>query len=94
MYRYEAIRTWNALLTSADSEYWFQLSPGTAVITNNHRVMHGRSSFTGKRRLVGSYTGIDEFRSKLAMLKERFDPDRVTAETSAPSGSSVWGPTL
>lgn len=82
------------MLTSADSEYWFQLGPGTAVITNNHRVMHGRSSFTGKRRLVGSYTGIDEFRSKLAMLKERFDPDRVTAETSAPSGSSVWGPTL
>jgi trimethyllysine dioxygenase len=28
---YEAMRTWNELLTSQDSEYWVQLSPGTAV---------------------------------------------------------------
>ena len=28
---YDAIRTWNKLLTSADSEYWVQLSPGTVV---------------------------------------------------------------
>jgi hypothetical protein len=28
---YNAIRTWNKLLTSADSEYWVQLGPGTAV---------------------------------------------------------------
>lgn len=28
---YEAIRLWHKLLTSADSEYWVQLSPGTAV---------------------------------------------------------------
>jgi trimethyllysine dioxygenase len=29
--RYEAIRTWNRLLTSSDSEYWVQLIPGTVV---------------------------------------------------------------
>ena len=29
--RYDAIRKWHKLLTSADSEYWIQLSPGTAV---------------------------------------------------------------
>ena len=28
---YEAMRTWNELITSQDSEYWVQLSPGTAV---------------------------------------------------------------
>ena len=28
---YDAIRLWNKFLTSADSEYWVQLSPGTAV---------------------------------------------------------------
>jgi trimethyllysine dioxygenase len=28
---YAAIRTWHKLLTSADSEYWVQLGPGTAV---------------------------------------------------------------
>jgi trimethyllysine dioxygenase len=28
---YSAIRKWNKLLTSQDSEYWVQLTPGTAV---------------------------------------------------------------
>lgn len=28
---YDAVRLWNKFLTSADSEYWVQLSPGTAV---------------------------------------------------------------
>ena len=28
---YHALRTWNKALTSSDSEYWVQLSPGTAV---------------------------------------------------------------
>ncbi|CAK5271049.1 unnamed protein product [Mycena citricolor] len=77
---YEAIRTWHKLLSSADSEYWVQLHPGTAVIIDNHRVLHGRSSFTGKRRMCGAYIGVDEYRSKLAVLRERFTSD----------GRSVW----
>ena len=28
---YDAMRTWDGLLTSQDSEYWVQLSPGTAL---------------------------------------------------------------
>jgi len=93
--RYEAIRAWNRLLKSADSEYWVQLGPGTAVVMDNHRVLHGRSSFDGRRRMCGAYIGSDEYRSKLAILKERFDPDRVTVETRDPSsGRSVWGPAL
>lgn len=28
---YDAIRLWNKYLTSADSEYWVQLQPGTAI---------------------------------------------------------------
>ena len=93
--RYEAIRTWNRLLKSADSEYWVQLSPGTAVVVDNHRVLHGRSSFDGKRRMCGAYIGLDEYQSRLAVLREEFDPDRVTVETRDPSsGKSVWGPAL
>ena len=93
--RYEAIRVWNSLLVRAESEYLVQLNPGTAVLVDNHRVLHGRSAFTGKRRLFGGYIGRDEYRSKLAVLKERFEPDRVTVETRDPSsGSSLWGPAL
>ncbi|KAJ7116357.1 Trimethyllysine dioxygenase [Mycena epipterygia] len=88
---YNAIRTWNKLLTSADSEYWVQLGPGTAVIIDNHRVLHGRSAFTGKRRMCGAYIGVDEYRSKLAVLREKFSPN-----TSSPEGTdrSVWSPAL
>ena len=79
----------------ADSEYFVQLGPGTAVLFNNHRVLHGRSAFTGERRLCGAYVGYDEYRSKLAVLKERFEPDHVTVETRDPSnGRSLWGPAL
>ena len=83
------------MLKSPDSEYWVRLNPGTAVVVLNHRVLHGRSSFTGKRRLSGAYIGLDEYRSKLATLKERFEPDRVTVETRVPpSSGSVWSPAL
>ncbi|EJF64474.1 mitochondrial protein [Dichomitus squalens LYAD-421 SS1] len=94
---YDAIRTWYKLLTSPDSEYWVQLSPGTAVVVDNQRVLHGRSAFDGKRRMCGAYIGMDEYRSKLAVLKEKFAPDPVTQDTAATSsvnGRSIWHPAL
>ncbi|OSX59107.1 hypothetical protein POSPLADRAFT_1151947 [Postia placenta MAD-698-R-SB12] len=94
---YDSIRKWHQLLTSADSEYWVQLSPGTAVVVDNHRVLHGRSAFDGKRRMCGAYIGIDEYRSKLAVLSEKFAPGAVVRETtpySSVNGRSVWNPSL
>ncbi|KAI0749862.1 mitochondrial protein [Daedaleopsis nitida] len=104
---YDAIRTWYKLLTSPDSEYWVQLSPGTAVgeslclilffMVDNHRVLHGRSAFDGKRRMCGAYIGTDEYRSKLAVLTEKFAADAVsrdTAATATVNGRSVWHPAL
>ncbi|CDO76998.1 hypothetical protein BN946_scf184298.g25 [Trametes cinnabarina] len=103
---YEAIRLWYKLLSSPDSEYWVQLSPrlltpilpsSCGTVVDNHRVLHGRSAFTGKRRMCGAYTGMDEYRSKLAVLSERFAPDPVTADTAARAsvnGRSVWHPAL
>ncbi|KZT06032.1 mitochondrial protein [Laetiporus sulphureus 93-53] len=94
---YDSIRKWYKLLTSADSEYWVQLSPGTAVVVDNHRVLHGRSVFDGKRRMCGAYIGIDEYRSKLAVLSEKFTPDTITRETmsyAGVNGRSVWHPAL
>ncbi|KIP10456.1 hypothetical protein PHLGIDRAFT_84951 [Phlebiopsis gigantea 11061_1 CR5-6] len=89
---YNAVRLWHKLLTSADSEYWVQLAPGTAVVVNNHRVLHGRSAFTGKRRMCGAYIGGDEYRSKLAVLAERFsgqDPSAVDPGTETKE-RSIW----
>ncbi|TFK49526.1 Trimethyllysine dioxygenase [Heliocybe sulcata] len=87
---YDAIRVWHKLLTSPDSEYWVQLSPGTVVAVNNHRVLHGRSAFDGKRRMCGAYIGIDEYRSKLTVLREKFE----TALPQGSQGRSIWHPYL
>ncbi|KAJ1307940.1 hypothetical protein OPQ81_002017 [Rhizoctonia solani] len=51
---YDALRAWNRCLTSPDAELWVQLTAGTAVVVDNHRVLHGRSAFTGKRRMCGA----------------------------------------
>ncbi|KAF9020975.1 Trimethyllysine dioxygenase [Hymenopellis radicata] len=87
---YEAIRMWHKCLTSPDSEYWVQLAPGTAVVVNNHRVLHGRSAFNGKRRMCGAYIGIDEYNSKISVLKEKFSAGGIFES----SGRSVWNPLL
>jgi len=76
---YDAIRRWHGLLTSVDSEYWVQLTPGTVLSVDNHRVLHGRSEFDGQRRVCGAYIGVDEYRSRLEVLRER-----------RAGGRSVW----
>ncbi|KAH8991357.1 Trimethyllysine dioxygenase [Lactarius hatsudake] len=86
---YEAMRTWNELITSQDSEYWVQLSPGTAVAIDNHRVLHGRSAFTGIRRMCGAYIGADEFHSRLAVLGEKFAAQAET-KTTGTGERGVW----
>jgi trimethyllysine dioxygenase len=69
------------------------------LVLDNHRVLHGRSAFTGKRRMCGAYVGIDEYRSKLAVLRERFAPDTVLQVTShLPevniNGRNIWNQAL
>lgn len=71
---YDALSKWHEILTNKDSEYWSQLQPGQALIFDNNRVLHGRSAFTGNRRLCGAYINHDDFRSRLAVLRKQF-PD-------------------
>ncbi|KAG8864920.1 hypothetical protein FRB96_003507 [Tulasnella sp. 330] len=91
---YEALRAWNKCLTSHDSEYWVQMKPGTALVIDNHRVLHGRSTFTGKRRMCGAYIGADEFRSKLTVLQELAKWRASGGEERKESLRSIWDPRL
>ncbi|KAF9493414.1 Trimethyllysine dioxygenase [Pleurotus eryngii] len=92
---YDAISTWYKYLTSPECEYWVQLNPGTAVVIDNHRVLHGRSAFDGKRRMCGAYIGIDEYHSKLATLREKFNPTAyATTSKHTINGRSIWHPAL
>lgn len=69
---YDALRKWNEILTNPEGEYWVQLKPGTALIFDNHRVLHGRSAFVGNRRLCGAYVSHDDYRSRLGVLRSQY----------------------
>ncbi|KEQ88578.1 Trimethyllysine dioxygenase [Aureobasidium pullulans EXF-150] len=61
---YEAARKFNGILNDAQNQYWTQLEPGMPLIFDNWRVLHGRSVFSGKRRMAGGYINRDDFISK------------------------------
>jgi len=48
--------------------YQFLLTPGDVLVTNNWRVLHGRTEFTGDRRLSGAYIRMQDFISKTRVL--------------------------
>jgi trimethyllysine dioxygenase len=60
---------WSATLEQHTLTFDKRLPPGTMVLLNNRRVLHGRRAFTGKRRLTGCYLGRDEFESRLRRSK-------------------------
>ncbi|KAK6080222.1 trimethyllysine dioxygenase [Seiridium cupressi] len=61
---YDAARKWDAILRRESVEYWFQLTPGSLLVFDNWRVLHGRSAFTGVRRICGGYINRDDFISR------------------------------
>ncbi|KAJ5525024.1 Trimethyllysine dioxygenase [Penicillium frequentans] len=66
---YKAARRFNEILNEESRQIWTQLEPGTALIFDNWRMLHGRSEFTGKRRMCGGYVNNDDFISRLRLLK-------------------------
>ncbi|KAF1947739.1 Trimethyllysine dioxygenase [Clathrospora elynae] len=66
---YDAARKFDGLLKKKENEYWEQLTPGRVLIFDNWRVLHGRSSFTGKRRICGGYINRDDWISKYKMAE-------------------------
>ncbi|KAL4975059.1 hypothetical protein BDW66DRAFT_138441 [Aspergillus desertorum] len=72
---YKAAKHFNEIIHREDMEIWTQLQPGTALIFDNWRMLHGRSAFTGKRRMCGGYISNDDFLSRYRVLK--FGRDHV-----------------
>lgn len=61
---YNAARSWKRILDQQDMQYWAQLKPGRPLIFDNWRVLHGRSAFTGTRRICGGYLNHDDYISR------------------------------
>jgi trimethyllysine dioxygenase len=53
---YVAAREWNRILKMKQFEINVQLKPGTPIIFDNWRYLHGRTGFSGKRRVCGGYS--------------------------------------
>lgn len=63
---YRAIRVWRRILEK--QEIVFQLEPGSCLIFDNWRVLHGRHEFTGSRTMCGAYISRDDFYSRTRLL--------------------------
>lgn len=55
------------------------------LVVDNHRVLHARSAFTGKRRMCGAYIGLDDWRAKLDALRSKYTNREVGIKER-----SVW----
>ncbi|CAO1613902.1 unnamed protein product [Sympodiomycopsis kandeliae] len=88
---YDALRKWHTILTNTEGEFWSQLKPGNPIIFDNHRILHGRSSFVGNRRLCGAYINHDDYRSRLDVLRNRFGKNSEGKKVvTSQAERSVW----
>lgn len=68
---YEALHMFNRALYSEDLCYKFPLKTGTAMFTDNHRVLHSRTAYEGSRVLRGCWINLEDWRGKVVTAKDR-----------------------
>ncbi|MCY3768866.1 MAG: TauD/TfdA family dioxygenase [Gammaproteobacteria bacterium] len=73
---YTAYRRLGELVESADLQGVFKLEPGDVLVTDNTRVLHGRTAYHGEgnRWLQGAYADKDSLGSKIRILKQEAGP--------------------
>lgn len=52
-------------MENPDNRITFELLPGSVLIFDNYRILHGRTSFCGKRTMTGCYVQRTEYLSAL-----------------------------
>ena len=75
---YDAMNTFYKALYTDELGYKFQLKIGTALFTDNYRVLHARTAHDGERQLRGGYINLEDWRSKVMAAKERLAALRKT----------------
>ena len=58
---YEAIKKFDLMVNSSEFQWRHILKPGQLLIFNNWRILHGRGSFYGKRKMAGCYINMEDF---------------------------------
>lgn len=70
---YEALHMFNRVLYSEEVQYKCQLKTGTALFTDNHRVLHSRTPYKGQRVLRGCWINLEDWRSKVMSARDRLN---------------------
>ena len=68
---YRALALWDRLVNAPEFEIAIKLKPGTVLLFDNWRTLHGRRAYTGFRRLCGAYLNKEDFDSRLRVLRAR-----------------------
>jgi len=66
---YRALSLFNGLINDPAYEITLRLVPGTALLFDNWRTLHGRRAYRGQRWLCGAYLNKEDFDSKLRVLR-------------------------
>ncbi|MGF1608216.1 MAG: trimethyllysine dioxygenase [Kiloniellales bacterium] len=66
---YRALGQFNRLVNDPALELEFRLEPGTVLLFDNWRCLHGRRAYQGYRRLCGAYLNKEDVESKLRLLR-------------------------
>jgi alpha-ketoglutarate-dependent taurine dioxygenase len=66
---YEDIRLLAAKVKDPAGEWWLKLHPGMVLFIDNWRVLHGRASYTGLRKMTGCYISRSDYISKAKVLE-------------------------
>ena len=70
---YRALRSLLDLVYAPEACIHYRLEAGQAVVLDNHRVMHARTAFNGRRHIRQCHVDRDEFFSRLRSLQQRLD---------------------
>ena len=66
---YDAIRKFDLIANDKKFQWRHVLKPGELLIFNNWRILHGRGSFNGARKISGCYINKEDFDSSCRMNK-------------------------
>jgi len=72
---YRALRQMLSLVYDPQAFVQYRLESGQAVVMDNHRVLHARVAFNGKRHIRQCHVDRDEFFSRLRALQRRTNPE-------------------
>ena len=60
---YEGIKKFDLIANDKEFQWKYILKPGDLLIFNNWRILHGRGSFVGVRKMSGCYINKEDFDS-------------------------------